>query len=57
MIGQTRAVLDRYAAAGGAYVEKVFDDCGHVPFIEKPDDFKPLLHAHLRENEPTKGTE
>ncbi len=57
MVGQTRAVLDRYAAAGGTYAEEVLDDCGHAPFIEVPDDFNTLLHAHLRENERRKGTE
>ena len=29
MVGQTRAVLDRYAAAGGTYREVVYPDCGH----------------------------
>jgi pimeloyl-ACP methyl ester carboxylesterase len=36
MIGQTRAVLDRYAAAGGRYREVIFTDCAHSPHIEKP---------------------
>ena len=31
MVGQTRAVLQRYAANGGAYREIVYDDCGHSP--------------------------
>lgn len=57
MLAQTRAVLDRYVEAGGRYTEHVVDDCGHVPFIEQPDTFNELLHAHLRENEPRKGTE
>src|SRR5690606_7068931 len=29
MIGQTRAVLDAYAAAGGQVREEVFAECGH----------------------------
>ena len=47
MLKQTRAVLERYDAAGGSYSEVVIDDCGHVPFIEKPDEFNALFHAHL----------
>lgn len=47
MLGQTRAVLDKYAAAGGTYREVVIEDTGHVPFIEKPDEFNAVLHSHL----------
>ena len=47
MLGQTRAVLEKYAAAGGWYEEVVIQDAGHVPFIEKPDEFNAVLHAHL----------
>jgi pimeloyl-ACP methyl ester carboxylesterase len=36
MIGQTRAVLERYAAAGGSYREVVYPDCGHSPHVERP---------------------
>jgi pimeloyl-ACP methyl ester carboxylesterase len=36
MIGQTRAVLERYAAAGGSYREVVYPNCGHSPHIEFP---------------------
>jgi pimeloyl-ACP methyl ester carboxylesterase len=58
MIGQTRAVLERYAAAGGSYAEVVIDDCGHVPFIEKPEEFNRVFHGHLTNqgNNPTGGT-
>jgi pimeloyl-ACP methyl ester carboxylesterase len=49
MLGQTRAALDVYRANGGRYREVVLDDCGHVPFIEKPKEFNSILHAHLRE--------
>jgi pimeloyl-ACP methyl ester carboxylesterase len=38
MVGQTRAVLDRYAAAGGSYREVVYPDCGHSPHVEFPAD-------------------
>lgn len=47
MVAQTRAVLDRYAAAGGAYEEVVFDDCGHTPYIEKPAECNAAFHSHL----------
>ena len=47
MLDQIRKVLDDYSAAGGSYEEVVIDDCGHVPFIEKPDDFDKVFHAQL----------
>jgi pimeloyl-ACP methyl ester carboxylesterase len=39
MVGQTRAVLQRYTERGGSYREVVYDDCGHSPHIERPADF------------------
>ncbi|GIE93238.1 alpha/beta hydrolase [Paractinoplanes rishiriensis] len=36
MVGQTRAVLDRYEAAGGRYTEVVLPGCGHSPHVERP---------------------
>lgn len=47
MLKQTRAVLDRYAAAGGSYREVVIEDAAHAPFIEKPDEFNAVFHGHL----------
>lgn len=47
MLDQIRHILDQYAAAGGAYEEVVIDDCGHVPFIERPDDFDKIFHAQV----------
>ncbi len=47
MVGQTRAVLEQYAAAGGDYEEFVVQDAGHVPFLEKPEVFNPVFHKHL----------
>lgn len=47
MIGQTRAILERYAAAGGSYQEVIIQDAGHIPFIEKPEEFNRAFHAHL----------
>lgn len=48
MVGQTRAVLDKYAAAGGAYREVVIENAGHSPFIEKPDEFNAAFHKQLQ---------
>ncbi|MEL6152014.1 MAG: alpha/beta hydrolase [Chloroflexota bacterium] len=47
MIDQTRAVMEQYAAAGGSFEEVVFEECGHTPYIEKPDAFNELLHRHI----------
>lgn len=47
MLAQTRAVLDRYAAAGGTYDEVVFADTGHSPHIEKPAEFTTALREML----------
>jgi pimeloyl-ACP methyl ester carboxylesterase len=47
MLGQTRAVLEAYAAAGGSYQEVVIADTGHVPFIEKPEAFNQVFHGHI----------
>ena len=48
MVSQTRAVLEKYAAAGGSYKEVVIDDTAHTPYIEKPDVFNAAFHAHIR---------
>lgn len=47
MVSQTRYVLEKYQAAGGAYREVVIEDTGHSPYIEKPDEFNAIFHAHL----------
>jgi pimeloyl-ACP methyl ester carboxylesterase len=47
MLAQTRAVLDKYAAAGGSYKEVVIQDTGHTPWIEKPQEFNALLIKHI----------
>jgi pimeloyl-ACP methyl ester carboxylesterase len=47
MVTQTRAVLDRYAAGGGAYREVVFPDVGHSPHVERPQEFVVALLEHL----------
>ncbi len=48
MLDQTRAVLEQYAKAGGSYREVVIQDAGHIPFIEKPEEFNAVFHEHLR---------
>lgn len=47
MVGQTRAVLERYKAGGGTYQEEVFEDCGHTPYIEQPEAFMKVLLTFL----------
>jgi pimeloyl-ACP methyl ester carboxylesterase len=47
MVTQTRSVLDRYAATGGAYREVVFPDVGHTPHVERPQEFTVALLEHL----------
>ena len=43
MVSQTRAVLQRYAAAGGTFREVELDGCGHSPHIERPTEFLAAL--------------
>ena len=47
MVTQMRSVLDRYAAAGGAYREIVLPDVGHSPHVERPHEFAVALLEHL----------
>jgi pimeloyl-ACP methyl ester carboxylesterase len=47
MIGQMRAVLDRYQAAGGHYTEHVLPDCGHSPHLEYPAAFEAAVTKFL----------
>ena len=48
MVSQTRAVLKEYAQAGGSYQEVVFENCAHTPYLEKPEEFNQLFHAHIK---------
>jgi pimeloyl-ACP methyl ester carboxylesterase len=48
MVGQTRAVLEKYAALGGSFQEVVIQDAGHIPFIEKPEEFNHIFLEHIR---------
>ncbi len=47
MVAQTRSVLDRYAATGGAYREVVLAGVGHSPHVERPQEFAVALLEHL----------
>ncbi len=43
MVSQTRAVLQRYAEAGGSFTEVLLEGCGHSPHIERPAEFLKAL--------------
>jgi pimeloyl-ACP methyl ester carboxylesterase len=43
MVSQTRAVLDRYQAAGGSATEIAYAGVGHSPHIERPAEFAAAL--------------
>lgn len=47
MVGQTRAVLERYAQAGGSYREVLVADSGHSPHIEKPQEWLAAFMEHV----------
>jgi pimeloyl-ACP methyl ester carboxylesterase len=47
MVGQTRAVLEQYAASGGTFEELAFEECGHTPYLEKPNEFNAAFHKHI----------
>jgi pimeloyl-ACP methyl ester carboxylesterase len=49
MVGQTRAVLARYAAAGGSYREVLLADCAHSPHIEKPAEWLAAFLAFINQ--------
>jgi len=47
MLGQIRAILKKYVAAGGSFEEVVIAEAGHLPYIEKPEEFNKAFHAHI----------
>ncbi|HZD22526.1 MAG TPA: alpha/beta hydrolase [Acidimicrobiia bacterium] len=47
MLDQIRLTLDRYTANGGETEEIVMEDCGHAPFVERPEEFDRILHGLL----------
>ena len=48
MVGQTRSVLDRFAANGGRYEEVAMPAVGHSPHVERPAEFAEVLRGLLR---------
>ena len=48
MLRQIRSVLGDYRSKGGAFVERVIEDSGHTPFLEKPGEFNRTLLNFLR---------
>jgi pimeloyl-ACP methyl ester carboxylesterase len=46
MVGQMRALLDRYQVAGGRCTEQVLH-CGHSPHLERPREFRSLVTQFL----------
>jgi pimeloyl-ACP methyl ester carboxylesterase len=51
MVGQMRAVLNRYQAAGGRYAEHVLAGCGHSPHLERPGQFLAAVTGFLADVE------
>ena len=47
MVSQTRDVLDAYQEAGGSYRELVLDGVGHSAHLERPEEFRGALLAHI----------
>ncbi|MBV7379069.1 alpha/beta fold hydrolase [Maritimibacter dapengensis] len=47
MISQTEAALTVYEGQGGDVERVVLDDCGHSPYLEKPEAFDEAFHAFL----------
>lgn len=54
MLDQIRFTLDLYSEAGGSSDEIVLEGCGHVPYIERPEDFNGVLRAYLLNTEQSK---
>jgi pimeloyl-ACP methyl ester carboxylesterase len=52
MIGQTRAVLEKYQEAGGSYEEHKVTDAAHGVFIEKPEEFNQIFIGFLNKVQP-----
>jgi pimeloyl-ACP methyl ester carboxylesterase len=47
MVSQTRYVLNLYQSEGGEYEEVAFEDVGHTPYLERPEEFMAAFTAHL----------
>ena len=55
MVGQIRHFLGMWGDSGGTSREVAMRDVGHIPFIEKPDEFNEVLHAFVREIDDEEG--
>lgn len=47
MVSQIRAVLDRYAAAGGRVRTEIFEGSGHGPHVDAADRWAAVFHGFL----------
>ncbi len=47
MVAQTRHVLEQYRSEGGEYEEVAFEDVGHTPYLERPEEFMAAFTSHL----------
>lgn len=47
MVTQTRTVLEAYESSGGQFREFVVEEAGHSPHIERPEEFREALLAHV----------
>ena len=54
MVTQTRDVLQKYAAAGGAFIEKAFEGSGHGPHIDDAEQWSQLFFSFVQEAEEKK---
>lgn len=57
MVSQMRDVLHAYSAAGGSVTEALFEDTGHTPNLERPDEFRHALLAHIGAGPVDPGTD
>jgi len=47
MVGQTRALLEKYRINGGTYREAVMEGCAHSAHLEDPERFVHEVEAFL----------
>jgi pimeloyl-ACP methyl ester carboxylesterase len=47
MLGQTRAVLEQYASAGGEYTEVVIEGAGHACYLDALEAFNDHFHPFI----------
>lgn len=48
MVTQTRYILEKYKENGGTYEEYIFQDAGHGPNVEKPEEFNKKLTSFIK---------